>query len=133
MTQIRISTPHLTLGYYAKSTEIRWNMIKSYAFLVLIIIIMPTFGFTYLTQVFDNLIKDDISDANRMWQCFFLADSGKRSFFNYLSKAFFLLDKYKLSLKITNSSDFFENSTPANVVFLKLVSSDEFEPNWLDP
>ena len=83
---IRNSTTHLTLGYYAKSTEIRWNMIKSYAFLVLIIIIMPTFGFTYLTQVFDNLFKDDVSDAHRMWQCFFLADSGKLLFFNYVSK-----------------------------------------------
>ena len=82
--EIRNSTTHLTLGYYAKSTEIRWNMIKSYAFLVLIIIIMPTFGFTYLRQVLDNLFKDDITDATRMWQCFFLADSGKRPFFNYV-------------------------------------------------
>ena len=81
--RIRNSTTHLPLGYYTKSTEIRWNMIKSYAFLVLIIIIMPTFGFTYLTQVFDNLFKDDVSDAHRMWQCFFLADSGKLLFFNY--------------------------------------------------
>ena len=84
--RIRNSTTHLPLGYYTKSTEIRWNMIKSYAFLVLIIIIMPTFGFTYLTQVFDNLFKDDVSDAHRMWQCFFLADSGKLLFFNYVSK-----------------------------------------------
>ena len=29
-----------------------------------------------------NLFKDDITDATKMWQCFFLADSGKRLFFN---------------------------------------------------
>ena len=99
--RIRNSTTHLPLGYYKKSTEIRWNMIKSYAFLVLIIIIMPTFGFTYLTQVFDNLFKDDVSDAHRMWQCFFLADSGKLLFFNYVSKylrlSFYLIDTTQLT------------------------------------
>ena len=98
--RIRNSTTHLPLGYYTKSTEIRWNMIKSYAFLVLIIIIMPTFGFTYLTQVFDNLFKDDVSDAHKMWQCFFLADSGKLLFFNYVSKylrlSFYLIDTTQL-------------------------------------
>ena len=104
--RIRNSTTHLPLGYYAKSTEIRWNMIKSYAFLVLIIIIMPTFGFTYLTQVFDNLFKDDTSDANRMWQCFFLADSGKRPFFNYVKfiyseKATIFCEISKVYLTIT--------------------------------
>ena len=93
--RIRNFTTHLTLGYYAKSTEIRWNMIKSYAFLVLIIIVMPTFGFTYLTQVFKNLFKDDTSDANRMWQCFFLADSGNRPFFNYVKFIYVFQREYR--------------------------------------
>ncbi len=57
-------------------------MIKTYAYLVLIVAILPTFGFTYLTAVFHVLAAPEEHDIQEIFRCFFLPDSGA-SLINY--------------------------------------------------
>lgn len=61
---------------YTRSQEATSVMIKTYIYLVLSVIIFPTFGITYLTQVLQIMSDPDTSKAEDLWKCFFLPDSG---------------------------------------------------------
>ena len=46
-------------------------MLKTYFYLLLVIIFLPTFGFTYLTKILSQNVG-----IFELWKCFFLPDSG---------------------------------------------------------
>ena len=64
------------LGFYKKSKENKSIMIKTYLYLLLTVVILPTFGITYMTRIFRVALHPEAGKANEIWKCFFLPDSG---------------------------------------------------------
>jgi len=85
------------IGYYTKSAQLRWMLMKSYSYEVLIVIIMPTFGMSYMTEVIRTMFLEDTADTARMWKCFFLGDSGA-ALINYTILAAFSVNGGELLL-----------------------------------
>ena len=83
------------LGFYTRSGEVKSIMIKTYFFLVFMVIIMPTFGYTYFSQFLNMLRYPDSEDTVNRWKCFFLPDSGS-FFINYTIFAAFSGNTFEL-------------------------------------
>ena len=96
----------LLVGHWTKSGENHAVMKKTFWFLLFMVVILPTFGFTTSVAYLENLIKNN----NINWECIFLPDNG----------AFFV--NYVITTAMIGSSLELIRFTILNVIFTKIIT-----------
>ena len=71
------------LGHWTRSAENHAIMLKTFWFLLFMVIFLPTFGFTTADAIFKFVLQEQNSDESYRWECVFLPDSGA-FFVNYI-------------------------------------------------
>jgi len=74
------------LGRWTRSEENHSVMRKTFWYLLFMVIVLPTFGFTTGMAYFNFLFRNDNSTDSYKWECIFLPDSGA-FFVNYVITA----------------------------------------------
>ncbi len=77
------------LGHWTRSEENHNIMKKSFWFLLFMVVLLPTFGFTTADAIFRSLFANGAengTDVGIEWECVFLPDSGA-FFVNYVTTA----------------------------------------------
>ncbi|XP_035705725.1 CSC1-like protein 2 [Folsomia candida] len=84
-----VTVSDLLAGFWTRSSENRSRMIKTFTFLIIMVIILPSIGLVTLTKVLAERSHKDLIKTVFRWQCILAPQNGE-FFVNYMCTATFV-------------------------------------------